>query len=581
MSIHKMLCTLGRFDIPIIQMQPPFLIDLLDTNVILFGTSMSGKTTFMKTLINILHKQYNNMQEQVFILDFGGALADYKEFPLVSAYFDNGNEEYVKRVFKIMDNILKNNVRELKGKNYRNAQNQPIHTTFLIDNLNAFMDEPRYTAYQEKLAKLCRDGLSKGITIVVSAAETKGLNSYLGNFKQKIAFEMPEDKYAEIFTDKAGQIGSNPGHGFANVTVRPEGITGTFRMNLPYEVQCALPYREAEWDCAADTRESFTDKLKEKFGFLDGCYEKCVKKYQMFPEELTADVYEKIRQIPENGEKEPGLPIPVALDYIDFYPVTVDLDQSHVVAIYGKKEFGKTNLLRLLLSGIMRQKPEARIVFFDDGRNQLKEIYEKYRRKIDSVYFNGFRQETIRLKAAGAKQEEIRTKKLSPLQRFYLYLHNNYIDLPKRIVSMFDLLEADRKRIAGRNEYEDAPFTVFIIQSKLVYLNAYENRCFIEKVLPELAADAEENGCVFIFSDVQKISDMEINTVFNNVIGTAFLLDNIAEFAGERGQKTVFGNMDVKALKEDYARCEKGDGYFYDIEADHLLKAKFIKYEED
>ena len=59
---------------------------------------------------------------------------------------------------------------------------------------------------------------------------------------------------------------------------------------------------------------------------------------------------------------------------------------------------------------------------------------------------------------------------------------------------------------------------------------------------------------------------------------TAFLLDNVAEFAGERGQKTIFGNMDVKTLKEDYARCELGDGYCYDIEADKLVKLKFIKY---
>ena len=65
------------------------------------------------------------------------------------------------------------------------------------------------------------------------------------------------------------------------------------------------------------------------------------------------------------------------------------------------------------------------------------------------------------------------------------------------------------------------------------------------------------------------------------MVSSVFLLDNISEFAGERGTKTVFGNMDAKALKEDYARCELGDGYYYDIEADSLLKAKFIKYEED
>lgn len=239
MSREKILCTLGKFDIPIIQMQPAFIVDLLDSNVILFGSAMSGKTTFIKTLVNILHKQYDEDQEQIFILDFGGALSEYRSMPLVSAYFDNSNEEYVKRVFKVMDNILKDNIKTLNGKNYRETtENQPIHTTFIIDNVNAFIDESRYTAYQEKLAKLCRDGLSKGITIVVTAGETKGLNSYMGSFKQKIAFEMPADKYADIFNGKVDAIGNNPGHGFANVTVKPEGITGTFRMNLPYEVQC-------------------------------------------------------------------------------------------------------------------------------------------------------------------------------------------------------------------------------------------------------------------------------------------------------------------------------------------------------
>ena len=126
---------------------------------------------------------------------------------------------------------------------------------------------------------------------------------------------------------------------------------------------------------------------------------------------------------------------------------------------------------------------------------------------------------------------------------------------------------------------ENAPFTVFVIQSKLAYLNAYENKFLINAILPQMAAVAEEDGYAFIFSDVQKISDAEQNQFFNNALSTAFLLDNIAEFAGERGQKTTFGNMDVKTLKEDYARCECGDGYFYDVEADNLQKLKFIKYE--
>lgn len=588
MSIKNMLCTLGKFDIPIVQKQSPFQVDLLDSNVVLFGASMSGKSTFLKTLINILHKRYNENTEQIFILDFGGALSEYKRFPLVAAYFDNSNEEYVKRVFKILDNILKDNVKTLNGKNFRDADAQPIHTTFIIDNLNAFLDEPRYSAYQEKFAKLCRDGLSKGISIVVTAVETKGMSSLMGVFRQKIAFEMPQDKYGEIFNDRVGQIGNNPGHGFANVTVKLQDVTGAFRMNLPYEVQCRLPYG-AEHKNNVDTPESFEQKLRRKFDYDGDGFRRCVKKYQTFPKELMETDYHQLRQEPPATERKPLLPVSVGLDYVDFYPVTVDLAQSHVLAIYGKKEFGKTNMLNLLLKGFTAQKKDSRIIFFDDGRDQLKKIYEQYSKIVDCKYINGFAEGSITLEEVVGKgtltksaPAEPRKKKLSPIQQFYVYLHENYMDISQMLLGeIFGLNEIERKRINAKQERPETPFTVFVIQSKLAYLNTSESKHFIEKVLPRMVAVAQEKGYLFIFSDVQKINELETNTIFNNTVSNAFLLDNIAEFAGERGQKTVFGSMDVKTLKEDYARCEVGDGYYYDIEADRLVKAKFIKNKED
>ena len=577
MSREKILCTLGKFDIPIIQMQPPFIVDLLDSNLILFGSAMSGKTTFIKTLVNILHKRYDEYQEQIFILDFGGALSEYRSMPLVSAYFDNSNEEYVKRVFKIMDNILKDNIKILNGKNYREAtENQPIHTTFIIDNINAFIDESRYTAYQEKLAKLCRDGLSKGITIVATAGETKGLNSYMGSFKQKIAFEMPADKYADIFNGKVDAIGNNPGHGFANVTVKPEGITGTFRMNLPYEVQCFKAQALDEIN-KNDKSLPFQTTLRKKFDFDTDTqeYGKHVKKHLTFPKELTKEDYIRLKQEP-NIEEQAKLPVSVGLDYVDFCPVTVDLGKSHVIAIYGKKEFGKTNLLELLIEGLVEQKEDIRLVFFDDGRNQLNKIYEKYETVRNCVLINKFDKKDLPL-----RDGTIVNRKLSPLQQFYLYLNENYIELDKKFLAgmygVSENLKKEYENIPGCNT-DETPFTVFIIQSKLIYLNTPEGKRFINSILPQLAAVAEEREFLFIFSDVQKISDGKQNSFFNNNISTAFLLDNVAEFAGERGQKTIFGNMDVKTLKEDYARCELGDGYCYDIEADKLVKLKFIKY---
>ena len=610
MSLTKMICTLGKFDIPIIQKQPFFGVDLLKSNIILFGASMSGKTTFCKTLIHILHKQYDKSNERIFILDFGGALSEYKDFPLVSAYFNNSNEEYVKRMFKILEGILKDNTDALGDKNYREFKDttdnkQPPHTTFIIDNLNAFFDEQRYLAYQEKFSKLCRDGLSKGITVVATASDTKGITSQLANFKQKIALELPEDKYTEVFNGKVGLIGNYPGHGFANVTVEFDDCSGSFRKNLPYEVQCFLPDTSETVNNEAGILLGFREGLTKKYGCeFDGItgritkYDKskAVEKYLTFPkpEEFTYEKYEELQQpSKEESTSEDGITVSVGLDYVNFCPVAVNIKKSNVIAIYGKRQFGKSNLLNLLLQGIIKQKSDIKVVLLDDGRKQLnnakdfltdihntllvKDIYCKLFETTDNVT-------SLPFKEQGATSETVKELKMSPLQQFLRYLNEEYFTLERKDISpLYYGFKTEMQSLLNKIPVCSdtiTPFTVFVIQSKFVYLDKW-GKFFISNVLPQLVAMADEKGFCFIFSDVQKISDGEQNLSFNNMISASFLLDDIAGFAGERGQKTIYGNMDVKELKEDYAKCEQGDGYFYDVEADKRLKLRFIKFRKE
>lgn len=602
-----MICTLGQYDIPIVQKQPLFKVDLLDKNVALFGASMSGKTNFLKLLIQTLHMTNNVDDEQIFILDFGGALASYKGFPLVSAYFDNSNEEYVKRAFKILEEIIKNNTKELDGTGFSsfNGERKMIHTTFIIDNLNAFQDEPRYLVYQEKFAKICRDGLSKGITVVFTASDTKGLSSYLNSFGQKIALEMPSDKYMDIFNAKVTEIGAIAGRGFANVTMKPDGIEGTFRMNAPYELQCYIAD-------SLDNTTNYIQTLKDKFKFDEdsNVYTRCVKKYLTFSGDLTFSEYDRLKQTPITSEKkseENPCPVSVGLDYIDFYPVTVDFSESRVIGIYGKKEYGKSNLLRLILDELFKKKSYARFVFLDDGRKQLKEFYEKCESLgLDCKKFTESKKnmtlppnetENSSFDMSNGFMDVIEVKKtkgsirktVSAYQQFYHFINDNYMDLTWNGLSNNQIHSPIATYIYGdanaglmpsydENRKPIKP-TVFILQSKMLYLSANGEKQFINNILPKLAAIAEEEDLIFIFTDIQKITDQETNNFFNNTLGSVFLLDNIAEFASERGQKSVFGSMDVKSLKEEYARCEKGDGYYYNIEADRLVKMKFIKTE--
>lgn len=558
-----MICVLGHQDIPIKQEQPDFRVDLLQTNILLFGSPMSGKSNLIRLLTLILHKLYRETDEQIFILDFGGALADLETLPLVSAYFDNANEEYVKRVFKLMEDQLKSNISALKGKNYASCtERQPIHTTLFIDNVNAFLDEPRYTAYQEKLAKLCRDGLSKGITVVMTASSTKGLGSYMNNFKQKIALEMPAESYMDIFSNKVIPVGNNPGHGYANVTLPAEDTVGALPAQVPYELQLNLAD-----DCAD---ERFQANLTRYFA------DRSVKKYRRFPEILTeaaaADFID-----PADADLPDSIDVTVGLDYTECKPCRMHYESAGVIAIYGKKEFGKTNLLRRLLKNLLSN-PQYRFVFFDDGREQLRshladEVCEEKRK----VYFSEYATVPMKEKNGG-----IVNMKLSPLQQLVLYVHRHFIDLSKvRRVGNLVLNEIFGTGLqiepGAPEDYNRNDNVVFVMQSKFLYVNSPAAKVYMEIILPNLAARAEEKNWIFIFSDIKNISDSEIREYFNYTIGTAFLLDNIAEFVNERGQKSVFGNMDTKSLKEEYASCELGDGYMYSVEKDELKKVKLIK----
>lgn len=572
------LCAVGKYDIPSKQRQSTFQVDLLNSNIAVFGSALSGKTNFIKLIINCLHKKSNEHNEQIFILDFSGALQEYKDMPLVSAYFDNSNEEYVKRVFRILESILKNNVKELGSKNFAAGRNDKTpHTTFIVDNLNAFIDESRYSAYHEKFGRLCRDGRSRGISIVFTATDTKGLSRFLLSFEQKITLNMSQEKCTELFGVKTESLGNIAGRGYANVTERPDGIIGTFNMNAPYEMQIL------KCDDIADTTSRFIKKLHLKFEYDESQedYVRKVKKYQTFPQELMPTDYLELKQPYTSDDKIPSEAFAeVGLDYVDFKPIGIDFEDTRVVAIYGKREFGKTNLLNLLLYKLKSIKSSSRFVFFDDGRKELRDLCSEMKKTVNCEYIGEFKPIDVSLSDGRTVK-----RKLSPMQQFYKLLHEEYISLNKDFQDnpiLNQIYGVDDENVMvddipnGCDRGEAQP-TVFIIQSKSVYLNTKTNSDFIHYVLPELIDIAEDNDLIFIFTDVKKITDAEVNSEFNSSLKAVFLLDNIAEFASERGGKSVFGEMDQKSLKEDYARCEIGDGYYYDVEADSLKKSKFIK----
>lgn len=241
--------------------------------------------------------------------------------------------------------------------------------------------------------------------------------------------------------------------------------------------------------------------------------------------------------------------------------VSIDLCTTRSIAIYGKKGFGKSNLLSVLLEGAM-QVPNVRFVLWDDGRNTLL-------------------QNEVVAKMVNSNENDIHF--IHSEEEFVEYLEKNgYYHFPTRRRSLFILDDDsdadDQPPLLARTLLTENPFTIFIIHNRMFYRNDSQKELpLLQKLAPYIIDERFENK-LFIFSDVQNILDVEMRKEFNNYIEHAFLLDDITRFVNGKGQNSIFGYLDIRELMEKYqsGTTQLGEGYHYDYEADEVKKVKFF-----
>lgn len=526
--------------------QPFFEINPLLTNIAIFGSPMSGKTMFIKTLLVRIHA-CSNLKEEIYIVDFGGNLGKYVQLGSVCASFDNSNEENIKRVFRIVKERMRENVKKLKSRSYyevvkSNSADAPPHLTLIIENINAFLSDPRFETYKEDLKVFCRDGLTKGLTVVITGRDTTGIGNLLSNFGQKIALELSAEDYSSVFGRKVLPPMRYPGRGLANIDGKQ------------YEVQCFLPFAESE--------KNGLEKLLKKYpkqsnGRYLSAFEDVLTKENI----ASQRVREGATPYPSSGDY-----FEMGLDYYTHHPIVLDYGRNRGIAIYGKRQFGKTNVLRGLLESIRSKHPDYLFVYLDDGRKQLRKVMktpikycseEQEIRLEDKLRTHGFIQDSI--------NNEVYIKNPKDLHDF-LCVNGYYIS--------GSVLDRNRPmQTLNRQPVK----TVFVIDNRQFYtgsaVGAGELMMFALPEVLDLSSDREN---MIIFADVFSVTDNEKRNSLNRCFSVAVLLDTISDFITNKGSKSVFGEMDAKEMKLAYAKCEVGDGYFYKIDSDELSKVKFL-----
>lgn len=487
---------LGQYDDPESQEQPLFTYNHVKENMIVFGGTGSGKTVLVKSMLMQMHEMA--LDEEVYIIDFGGSIGEYRELKYVYGCFDSSNEENVKRVFQTVHRRYEENAKELGSDSFisryeKGEDSCPRHVLLIIENVNAFLEDERYSSYREELTFLCRDGRSKGVSVVLTAKEVSGLPKLMIHFSKRVAFEMPSDSYWDIFNSKLLKPIKSQGRGLADCG------------NVVREIQSAIYSEERE------QKLLFEEYRGTPKGRIRGF---CAEEF----------VY--------NANTDTKSAIVVGKEYYEQKEVEIDFTSNPCIAIYGKRKFGKTNLLQLLLTQIEKKYPGRYYLFFDDGRGQLDEAHLKN-------FYGMFRGEE----------------------------RDSRIIYMKEGVSFFE-----------DKELPQDISKVVVLQARGFY-NRRHNTDVSKKFFDWVEKELELGQDILIFSDVKRISNSMIQDEMKAWFQYAFLLDNIGDFVADRGSGSVFGEMDAKELKTEYANCNLGDGYFYDVDTDDLKKLRFYKCE--
>lgn len=599
--MSKLELALGVYDNPIEQIQDIYEVDIHRKNIAVIGNSLSGKTTFLKMLLLRIHQEaLLNAKEKIYILDFRNTLFEVsKKLPYVKACFEGTNDESVRRLFGIIEEKLKTNSRKLEGQNYfeySNQQTELIHSIFIINGIDTFFTEQRYEKFHDTYIKLTREGLSKGISLVFTANLATGrIANILPAFGSIISFDLPKDRYYDIYNSKVNKPIVTPGRGVVN-----------FRTTI-LEFQSFFPYNTDEFDTEKEALEVFIGNMKNDMG---SDYFECMEeKMKSFEGALTVGEWEKYspKDVFDNNA------LVLGLDFARYEPVTLSLIDAQSIAIYGKKDFGKKNLLQLILNKLCKLDNEIQFVFWEDKRSKLASIIDKYSKRVKckEIYnrndFEGYIKseyydipEDTRIKKSGdykvsrnnksdrdrmSEFNNSKNKRTSEINRLnekvqgYQFENKsslNEISDGERVSDLVENSYRYKKEISRTNK----PFTVFIIQSKEYYQQAVgkETEQLINR-MESFINNAVTENVLFIFSEVRKMSSKDMWTSFNNSINHAFLLDDIQKYMINKGRSSVFCDIDEDDIKDRFGDCERGDGFYYNVETDVLKKMKFLKCE--
>lgn len=348
----SVLTEIGIYDDPDNQYQGIYSIDLANQNVMIIGSSQSGKTNILQNMLRSIATKFTPDEVSVYIIDFASMiLKNFESLNHVGGVVTPSEDEKLKNLMKLLFGEIESRKEKLMSvgvssfRAYKEAGMTDLpQIVLMIDNLTALKE--LYFEDDDELLRLCREGLSVGITVVIANSQTTGIGyKYLSNFSSKIA----------LFCNDSGEYGSL----FEHCRETIDDIHG----------RCIVEIDKSHYECQAYlafAAEKEIDRVNEIKAFIAQANSRCSKSMArmipVIPKILTRD-YVETSLI---GYMNTMYSLVIGLDYSSVSPTVLQLNNLPApLAVTGREQSGKHNFFKYAvetLNSVYSRKTEVYII---------------------------------------------------------------------------------------------------------------------------------------------------------------------------------------------------------------------------
>ncbi len=487
---NKDICTpIGMYDDPHHQIQSEYMLNLTQNNIFIVGASQYGKTNLLQTIIRGVTSSYSPKDVNIYILDFASlVLRNFGKLNHVGGVIAPNEEEKLKNFMKMMNTEM-NQRKELLARMgissfaaYREAGYSEIPQIIIIlDNFIAFRELA--SNYDENMLYICREGLSLGLSVIVTTAQTSGISyKYLSNFSKKITFYCNDSStYASMFDRCRMQPRERAGSGLLEIN----------RMN--YEFQSYLSFEGEKEIDRVEKISQFIIDVNQQFKN---------QKAKFLPEIPTILDVEYLEDNFSQEGKEP-YEINVALDFDTIDSWSLKLLGMGVFWIFGGKQSGKKNFLRIIYRYLQNYRSEypSRVYIIDNMKRKLEE-FQQYDLTGDYSI------------DASCIEDYLQKAKEIIEQRMYLIKNSGVEALKNESYQLFVIANPDVINVISESKENTSLYKEIINNGKelkvgIIFMDVYNGP--ISYSSPEMLKMLKESRNAIVFDNIANIKMFEIS----------------------------------------------------------------------